>query len=208
MSAGGPSPSPHFALLLVAGGLLWACRTPPPPPPPKEPAPRLIQRQRELMHTMVTIAIAEPSSAERAEVAFERAFAVFREVEETMNEWRPKSALGRINAGAGGEPVPAPASLCAVIRLSLDGAKRTGGLFDPSWAALRELWRFGDGDSKVVPDEEALASKCRLVDWRKVEVSPSSDAGQGCTVRLPLAGMQLGLGGVVKGWGVDRAVEA
>jgi thiamine biosynthesis lipoprotein len=50
---------------------------------------------------------------------------------------------------------------------------------------------------------------CRLVSWREVEVRPlkAPTPEASCTVRLGRKGMQLGLGGVVKGWGVDQAVK-
>jgi thiamine biosynthesis lipoprotein len=42
-----------------------------------------------------------------------------------------------------------------------------------------------------------------------VELAPVTGATDGsCTVRLKRPGMKLGLGGLVKGWGVDRAARA
>jgi thiamine biosynthesis lipoprotein len=165
------------------------------------------RRQRELMHTVVSVVIADPLEEPALTSAFEDVFAVFADIEKTMNEWEPESALGRINSSAGGKAVASPAPLCDVIRLSLDGAKRTGGLFDPSWAALRSIWRFGDNDPPRVPPAEEVKKGCALVGYRDVEVTPADPTHDGgCQVRLRRAGMKLGLGGVVKGWGVDQAV--
>ena len=165
------------------------------------------RQQRELMHTTVTVVIADPLAEPALTQAFEEVFAVFAGIEKTMNEWEPDSALGRINASAGGKPVASPAPLCEVIRLSLDGAKRTAGLFDPTWAALKSVWRFGDTDEPRVPSAEAVKKGCALVGYGDVELKPGEDPRDGsCQVRLRRAGMKLGLGGVVKGWGVDQAV--
>ena len=168
-----------------------------------------VKQQRELMHTTVTVAIADQLPDAGLAKAFDAAFAVFADIDESMNEWKSGSALGLINAQAGGAPVPAPPNLCAVLKLSLDGARRTNGLFDPTWAALRGLWKFGDGEPHAVPAEDDIKRVCALIDYRQVEltVDPKKRDGS-CTVRLKKPGMKLGLGGVVKGWGVDRAAAA
>lgn len=162
-------------------------------------------RTRALMHTEVTIAL--PSSVPLAarEAAFTEGFGVFERIDAELNEWKPGSALARINAGAGA-PVEAPRVVCEVISLALDGAKRTGGLFDPTWAALRPVWKFGSAEDGVVPSKEAVAALCPKVEWERVKLTLRP--GGSCTVTLGVPGMQLGLGGLVKGWGVDRVVAA
>jgi thiamine biosynthesis lipoprotein len=160
------------------------------------------------MSTVVTITVAAPPTPEVLS-AVDAAFAVFGRVDEVMNEWRPGSPLSALNDAAGtGRPVPLPGDLCQVLRAARDGARRTGGLFDPTWAALRGTWRFGDGEPPRVPSDEEVARACALVSWRDLVVDPEGDPGldSPCTARLARAGMQVGLGGIAKGWGVDRAV--
>ncbi len=143
---------------------------------------------------------------EQAERGFRAAFDVFERVERVMNEWKPDSPLSAINRAAGsGRFVAAPPDLCAVLRASIDGARRTDGLFDPTWAALRTVWRFGTDRTDVVPDGEAVKKACALVSYRALDIQPSAD---GCLVKLEKRGMALGLGGIAKGWAVDRAVDA
>ncbi len=162
-----------------------------------------MREDRELLHTIVTVVLADPRPDGGVEAAFDDAFQVFSDIDETMNEWRPGSALGKINAGAGGAPIEAPAPLCEVLRLSLDGARKTGGLFDPTWAALRDVWRFSDDEPPRVPSAAEVKAACALVGSKGVVLSPTAHGR--CTVKLARPGMRLGLGGVVKGWGVDQA---
>jgi thiamine biosynthesis lipoprotein len=164
-----------------------------------------VRVDRKVMHTTVSIEIADARPDTELEAAFDDGFAIFTEIEQTMNEWKPDSALGKINAASGGAPVPAPASLCEVLRASLDGAQRTRGLFDPTWAALKDLWRFGEDDKPQVPPAEEVKKRCSLINYRDLELAPAGKTGA-CTARLRRPGMQLGLGGLVKGWGVDQAV--
>lgn len=171
----------------------------------------VVTETRSIMHTDVTVTLAEPppkGSASHAE-AFEEAFRVFEHVDAVMNEWREDSVLGRVNAQAGGEAVTAPKTLCEVVQLALAGAKTTDGLFDPTWAALRGVWRFGTDVKAELPKPDVLKGKCALVSWKHVQLVPLKQAttDAACTLRLERAGMQLGLGGIAKGWGVDEAVK-
>jgi FAD:protein FMN transferase len=159
---------------------------------------------RQLMATQVTIGLVGVAGPD-ADRAFDAAFGAFQRVDEAMNEWRAGSPLDRINQAAGrAEPVVAPADLCEVLRIGIEGATRTNGLFDPTWAALSDAWRFDASHRGEVPPREALLRRCALVGYRRVEIAPRPG---GCAVRLPAAGMRLGLGGLAKGWAVDRAVE-
>ncbi len=168
----------------------------------------LASRSRQTMGTQVNVSIvnAPPAVAERA---FDAAFAEFDRVNAVMNEWAPESALSAINQAAGtGRFVPSPEDLCDVLRKSLAAAERTRGLFDPSWAALRDLWRFGIDQTGEVPSKAAVKEICPLVSYRSVEVRTVPRSLGACEVRLKKRGMKLGLGGVAKGWAVDRAVVA
>ncbi len=170
------------------------------------PALPLQGETRTLMATKVTVTLSGVPATE-AKGHLEAAFAPFLRVEEAMNEWRPSSRLSEVNAAAGtGRFVHVEADLCEVLTRSLDAARRTRGLFDPTWASLRHLWRFGTDAASRPPEDAALEAACPRVDWRSVELR--KEAGGGCRVRLKRQGMRLGLGGVAKGWAVDRAVAA
>lgn len=167
------------------------------------------RRTRETMHTLVTITLPMSMAPGRREAAFDDAFSVFEMIDSTLNEWRKASALSRVNAGAGGPGVEAPANLCEVVRLSLEGARRTGGLFDPTWASVRNLWRFGTAETLDVPTPAQIGEACPAVNWKNVEVLDLKDptAAASCRIRLATGATQLGLGGIVKGWGVDKVVR-
>ncbi|HET7755376.1 MAG TPA: FAD:protein FMN transferase [Anaeromyxobacteraceae bacterium] len=162
-----------------------------------------ISESRPFAGSLATITI-RGASAEQAASALDAAFAAFARVDAVMNEWRRDSPLSQLNAAAGsGDFTTLPPDLCEVLRLALDGARRTGGRFDPSWAALRDVWRF-DGSGRV-PDAGTVAQRCALVAFEEVRVEREGGA---CRARLPRAGMALGLGGIAKGWAVDRAADA
>ncbi|WP_248356236.1 FAD:protein FMN transferase [Anaeromyxobacter oryzae] len=163
----------------------------------------LVTETRPAMGSVATVTIvtAEPS---RAAPGIEAAFGVFARVDATMNEWRPDSPLSTLNARAGRGWVALPGELCEALALAKAGAERTGGLFDPTWAALSDLWRF-DGTAAAPPPDALLRARCPLVDHRGLELRPR--AGRGCEARLARAGMRVGLGGLAKGWALDAAAR-
>jgi thiamine biosynthesis lipoprotein len=169
---------------------------------PAEPI-ALVTETRPSMATLVTVTLAGVDPA-RAPAALEAAFAPFARVEAVMNEWRADSDLSRLNAAAGGGWISLPSDLCEVLALARAGAERTGGRFDPTWAALADLWRF-DGTQSEPPAEAVLGARCPLVGHAGLRLEPE---GAACRARLERAGMRVGLGGIAKGWAVDRAAAA
>ncbi len=163
----------------------------------------VVSESRPVMGTLCTVTLSgvEPSGAAPA---LEAAFAFFDRVDLVMNEWRPESPLSALNAAAGQGWVALPGDLCEVLAAAKAGAERTGGRFDPTWAALSDLWRF-DGSQRAPPAPAQLAARCPLVDHRGLELAPR---GAGCRARLVRAGMRVGLGGLAKGWAVDQAARA
>ncbi len=128
-------------------------------------------------------------------------FAVFRQVDTRMSEWKDTSPLSAVNREAGVRPVAVPADLRDVIRRGIEIGALSDGAFEISWAALWGLWDFKAAEPRG-PDPADVAARIALVDYRKVVVSDSLG-----TVYLPVAGMKIGLGGIAKGYALDRAAE-
>lgn len=122
-------------------------------------------------------------------------------IEALMSEWRPDSPLSAINAAAGRGKVAVPAELYELIARALELARLSGGTFDPSWAAMKGVWKFGDAQDGTVPDDATIEAKRQLVNHADVLLDPEERS-----VLLKRAGMALGLGGIAKGHAVDRVV--
>ncbi|MFT3925637.1 MAG: FAD:protein FMN transferase [Myxococcales bacterium] len=164
-------------------------------PPAQVP---LVRERRELMSTIYEISVVS-SDDSRARETIERALTDIARLERELSEWIPESDISRINAAAGKTKVQVGPDTLANVQAALDAAKRTGGAFDPTWAALRPFYLFQPGEKKV-PDVAAVRKQKHLVNYRDVVVDAA-----GSTVFLKRKGMALGLGGIAKGWAVDRA---
>ena len=120
-----------------------------------------------------------------------------------MTDWErpgePESDIVRINKAAGKKPVKVSAETIEVIEKSLDMSRRSEGAFDITFAAMHGLWKFDEDMDKSIPLPEEIAERRKLINWRDVLVN--AKAG---TVKLRRAGMRMGLGGIAKGYGVDR----
>jgi FAD:protein FMN transferase len=161
-------------------------------------APDWASRSGKVMSTRLDVVL--PSSQlEHAALVFD----VFRDIEARMNEWKPDSPLTAVNEAAG-QPiaVKTPADLRALLRRGLEIGALTGGAFDVSWAAMWRLWDFS-AEAPRPPEASEITRRVALVDYRKVELDDAAG-----TVRLPVAGMKVGLGGIAKGWSLDRAAAA
>jgi thiamine biosynthesis lipoprotein len=150
----------------------------------------------EVMTTRIDVIIPR-EQAEHAKVVFD----TFARVDARMSEWKPTSPLAQVNAEAG-EPVAVPDDLRAVVRRGLRIGELTEGAFDITWAALWGLWDF-NADAPRVPSDAELRHASALVDFRSVAVDDVAG-----TVRLPRAGMKIGLGGIAKGHALDRSAAA
>ncbi len=166
------------------------------PAPVEEPA--LHKVDRKLMGTIWAVTIAG-GDAERARAASDEALDEVARLETLLSEWKPDSEISRINDNAGLKPQPAGPELLACIRASQDVARWSDGAFDISWAALRGLWDFSEHSAHIPPSKAAVQAKLPLWNYRLIRVDE-----QAKTVRLDKKGMQIGLGGVAKGYALDR----
>lgn len=160
--------------------------------------PPLVTRFAEAMST--TIEVTLPDS-ESAAAQADSVFGLFRSIETRMSEWRPGSPLTAVNEAAGKGGAPVPPDLMAVVEKGIEIGRMTEGAFDISWAALWGLWDFKSKTPVPPPIAERRAA-AKLVDYRKVAV----DRARGF-VRLPEAGMKIGLGGIAKGHALDEAAR-
>jgi len=174
----------------------------PEPAPPAPAAPAKVDFVEPAMGTEVHfVAYTTPRLDEaRVRDAMRRAHAEIIRIEGIMTSWRNDSEVGRVNENAG-KPVPASDETLGVIEKSLWAGKISEGVFDITFHALGDLWRFGDAAQATpqLPDAKVVAEKKKLVDYRKVKVDAVSH-----TVTIG-AGMRIDLGGIAKGYAVDRA---
>jgi thiamine biosynthesis lipoprotein len=130
--------------------------------------------------------------------------AVFREIERleaSMSTWRADSDIQRLNAAAGRHPVPVGADVRAALRSARMVSEWTDGKFDVTFGALGGLWRFDAQDQDdAIPDRGEVLGRLKRIGYRDLEWDDAAG-----TAFLRREGMIANLGGIGKGFAVDRA---
>ena len=143
------------------------------------------------------------SDEARAEAAFAAVFGEFDRLDAMMSVWKDGSDILRLNAAAGDHSVPVSAETREVLRVARQVSEWTDGKFDVTFGALSglvEVRRPGQGqlDPRSPRDRERLP----LINYRDLEVDERAG-----TAFLKRKGMRVNLGGIGKGYAVDRAVD-
>ncbi len=160
---------------------------------------RVFVRSRYLMGTPVEIK-ARGADEAASQAAINAAFDEIARLERLMSHWRDDSQVARINAEAGKAPVPVAPEVFEVIRRAQGASRVTGGAFDITVASMSALWRI-DGENARVPSREEIRKALVNVGWRHVHLDARAR-----TVYLDAPGVRIGLGGIAKGYAVDRAI--
>jgi len=115
--------------------------------------------------------------------------------EKKYSRYQPTSVTSKINRAAGRTPVSIDAETVAILRYAAVCHEQSGGLFDITSGVLRRVW---NRERTALPLPGELDACLALVGWERVEHSENQ-------VYLPLKGMELDFGGVVKEYAADAA---
>lgn len=128
--------------------------------------------------------------------------AVFDEtdrIDRVMSTYREDSEISEINRRASEEPVVAGEELATLIQRALDVSVLTRGAFDITYESVGQHYDFRE---RQRPDEATLEREVAHIDYRLVEVDPVRS-----TVRFLEPGVRINLGGIAKGYVVERGVD-
>lgn len=149
------------------------------------------------MGTMFRITVYAACRAQATKAA-DLAFARAEELEAIMSDYRADSELARLMREGAAAPFPVGGDLYDVLAKSQWTSQLSHGLFDVSVGPLVQLWRNARRTRRL-PDAVEIAAAKALVDFRDIELIPTSHA-----VFLKRPGMQLDLGAIGKGYAADQ----
>ena len=113
------------------------------------------------------------------------------------------SEVYRINSNAGINPVKVSYETYSIIERSIEYSKKYEGVFDITIGPVSVRWGFnGDKPVTEIPSQSTIDSLQKLVGYDKIKLNPRDTS-----VYLELKGMMIDLGGIAKGYAVDRAAE-
>ncbi|MDJ0812959.1 MAG: FAD:protein FMN transferase [Woeseiaceae bacterium] len=153
---------------------------------------------RPLMGTEVSVRLWHEDAAVGREIV-DKVFAEAARIDRLMSTYKEDSRISEINRNAAAEPVVAGDELFQLIRRSQDISVLTRGAFDITYDSVGQHYDFRN---RQRPDEATVAAERELIDFRFVELDQAAG-----TVAFREEGVRINLGGIAKGYVVERGVS-
>jgi thiamine biosynthesis lipoprotein len=131
----------------------------------------------------------------------DEAFDEVDRIDRLMSHYKADSPLSRVNREAARAPVTVDPELFAFITDAMRYYRDSGGAFDITVGPLMKAWGFFGGEGRMPSDEE-LGTAQRHVGGTHVRLNPALR-----TIAFEEPGVELDLGGIAKGYAVDRVVR-
>jgi thiamine biosynthesis lipoprotein len=122
-------------------------------------------------------------------------------IDRLMSHYRPESPLSRLNREAASGPLTVDAELFGFLAECMRYSRESGGAFDITVGPLMKAWGFFRGEGRL-PGEAALSEVREKVGYEHVTLRVAER-----TIQFDRSGVELDLGGIGKGYAVDRAVD-
>jgi thiamine biosynthesis lipoprotein len=122
-------------------------------------------------------------------------------LEGKLSVYHGDSDLSFINRCAAEAPVRADAEVYHLLRRAVRLSEATAGAFDSTSGALVKSWGFFQGPRRVPSDEERLRALA-VSGWQWVRFDDVER-----TIQFAQAGLEFNLGGIGKGFAIDRALD-
>ncbi len=163
---------------------------------------RTVRRSVPVMGTVAQFAVVHRDPAQ-AHAAIDAAVAELRWVERTMTRFTDTSDIGRANLLAHRDAVTITPETALVVGTGLHWASALDGRYDPAAGAIVKLWDVSRRHEP--PPADRMAELRGRLFYSSVELGAFEGAP---ALRYHDASVQLDLGSVAKGYGVDRAAGA
>jgi len=157
-----------------------------------------VYRDDSIMGTRVAVEVWAPDRLS-GEVAINAVFSDMRRIDMLMSTYKPESEISRVNRDAARAPVRVSAELFSLIQTSIQYSELSKGAFDITYASVGYLYDYREHRR---PDAASIANALPTVDYRQLKLDPAAR-----TIGFGKPGMRIDLGGIAKGYAVDRGIE-
>jgi len=121
----------------------------------------------------------------------------YRRIDREMSTYRPDSQISRVNAEAAERPVVVDRELLSIVGRALELSAASDGAFDITYESVGYLYDFR---ARLRPSDDDIAARLDAIDYRHVELDARAS-----TIRFKAPGVRINLGGIAKGYAVERA---
>lgn len=183
------------AISMMAMGLLLALPFFISCSPAKE---RIFKATRTSMYTIVSVSVVSRTE-DQAMQAINAAYAELDRLAALLNFYSDASEISMINRQAGDKPAKVSKETVDILEKAVYVSEMTEGAFDVTVGPLVKLW---DLKNEVIPDKQSIEEKMRIVGYKNIVIDKTAS-----TVFITQKGSQIDLGGIIKGYAVDKVVE-
>jgi len=156
-----------------------------------------LKEQADIMGTRIVIELYHDNPA-IARRGVDAVLAEMRRIDATMSPFIDSSELALVNRDAAQQAVPISKELFELLQRSSRVSDLTGGAFDITFASVGFLYDYRKG---IRPDEQQRATATALINYHQLQLDPARR-----TVHFGQPGMRIDLGGIAKGYAVDRCM--
>ena len=153
----------------------------------------------EAMGTAARVEIFHTESESAAD-GFRIVRAVFDSVEAVMSTWDPNSEISHVNRAPAGSVLALSPWLDDCLSRAEEVRGASGGAFDPTAEPLMRLWGFYRGEGRLPAQAQIDSARALVGRYRHI--------GETRSLVKELEGTSFDLGGIAKGYAIDRAAEA
>ena len=153
---------------------------------------------RPMMGTEVSVHLWH-EDAERARELIDAVFAEASRIDELMSTYKESSLISEINRDAALRPVYAGNELFTLIQRAQDISVLTRGAFDITYDSVGQHYDFR---AHKRPSAETVLKEKALIDYRLIELDDTAQ-----NVRFLKPGVRINLGGIAKGYVVERGID-
>ncbi|MBT3192944.1 MAG: FAD:protein FMN transferase [Verrucomicrobia bacterium] len=166
----------------------------------KDPAPPAEQSWLT-MGTFASVTV-RSDDAEHLAYYHETTSHAFDELNQLLSVYLPDSEISQLNGSTG--MVAISQETLTMLQETVRYAHGTSGAFDPTVSPLIQLWGFSGGSAPSgFPAAEIIAGALEQTGYQHLKLSPASPLSSMAGFDRP--GMSIDLGGIAKGFAVDRA---
>lgn len=155
-------------------------------------------RTEAIMDTRIYVELWDTNPT-HAKAAIDAVMAEMHHVDDLMSDFKPNSELSQINEHAAQHPVSVAPELYNLIKLSTHYSRITDGAFD---ITVESVWRLYHFRRHTHPTDAQIRALLPTIGWRQLIFNDRNHS-----IRFARPGMAIGLGGIAKGYVVDRSID-
>lgn len=153
---------------------------------------------QDIMGTRISVELWSDDSG-NAEKAINQVMEEMHRIDRQLSPYKEQSELSLVNNQAAGKAVKVSEEMYLLLERSLYYSRVSEGAFDISFASVGRFYDYREGRR---PDRETLESHLPAINYRAIEISADTKS-----VRFLHPLLKIDLGGIAKGYAVDRGIE-